>query len=81
MQVDYIEEDSIVELDAYTSQPGATWGLARISSRRPGGSTYTYDDSAGSGTCSYILDTGVDARHSVSARIISPHSGKANNTI
>lgn len=62
-QVEYIEQDAIVTINAITTQPGAPWGLARISSPRRGQATYTYDDSAGGGTCSYIIDTGIDATH------------------
>lgn len=61
--VDFIEEDGTVTLDAYVTQPGAPWGLGRISSRSRGSTTYRYDDSAGEGTCSYILDTGIDPNH------------------
>lgn len=64
--VDYIEQDAIVTVEAYVSQPGAPWGLGRISHRRSGVTTYVYDNSAGRGTCSYILDTGIDAGHRVS---------------
>jgi hypothetical protein len=44
-------------------QTNATWGLARVSNRQPGGSTYTYDDSAGEGTCAYVIDTGIWTDH------------------
>ncbi|KAH7313748.1 cephalosporin C acetylhydrolase [Stachybotrys elegans] len=59
--VDYIEHDAIVTM--FATQEDAPWGLARISSASPGGTTYTYDDSAGAGTCAYIVDTGIDASH------------------
>jgi subtilisin family serine protease len=59
--VDYIEQDAIVTIQ--DTQEGAPWGLARISSASPGGSTYTYDSSAGEGTCAYIVDTGIDVEH------------------
>ena len=59
--VDYIEQDAIVTIQA--TQENAPWGLARISSNAPGSTTYTYDDQAGEGTCSYVLDTGVDIEH------------------
>jgi subtilisin family serine protease len=62
--VDYIEQDAIVTIQA--TQEDAPWGLARISSASPGGTTYTYDDTAGAGTCSYILDTGISVSHPVS---------------
>ena len=63
--VDFIEQDAIVTLEAYVTQPGAPWGLGRISHRSRGSSSYVYDDSAGAGTCSYVLDTGIDANHPV----------------
>ena len=43
-----------------TVETQADWGLARISSQEPYTTTYDYDSSAGSGTCAYILDTGID---------------------
>ncbi|KAM3562725.1 hypothetical protein ARSEF4850_002653 [Beauveria asiatica] len=62
--VEYIEQDSVVSLSAFTTQPNPPWGLARVSRRRTNGSThYTYDRSAGEGTCVYVLDTGVDEDH------------------
>lgn len=62
--VDSIEQDAVITIQA--TQENAPWGLARLSNDAPGSTTYTYDDSAGSGTCSYILDTGVDISHPVS---------------
>ncbi|KAK0392231.1 hypothetical protein NLU13_1728 [Sarocladium strictum] len=62
-KVEYIEEDFVVKTVATTEQKNAPWGLARISARRPGSATYRYDDSAGSGTCSYIIDTGIQSDH------------------
>ena len=59
--VDYIEQDAVVTIQA--TQEDAPWGLARISSKEPGGTTYTYDDTAGEGTCAYIVDTGIDVEH------------------
>lgn len=55
-----IEQDAVVH--AYETQENAPWGLARISSQEPGGSTYTYDGT-GEGTCAYVLDTGIDVDH------------------
>ncbi len=52
-------------IDAYVTQTNAPWGLARISSRTPGAQNYVYDETAGAGTCTYILDTGIDAQHPV----------------
>jgi subtilisin family serine protease len=75
--VDYIEKDAYVthydvaefpkreELvdRAYVTQTGAPWGLGRISHRAKGSTQYVYDDSAGTGTCSYIIDTGIYTAH------------------
>ena len=38
-------------------------GIARLSSQEPGSTTYTYDASAGEGTCAYVVDTGIDTEH------------------
>ncbi|RDA95941.1 putative subtilisin-like protease, partial [Ophiocordyceps camponoti-saundersi (nom. inval.)] len=62
-EVDFVEQDAVVSIAAYTQQPGAPWGLGRISHRKPGSTTYVYDDSAGAGTCAYVIDTGIDASH------------------
>ncbi|KJZ76395.1 Cuticle-degrading protease [Hirsutella minnesotensis 3608] len=61
--VDYLEQDAIITLTSIVQQDGADWGLARLSSRTPGGTTYSYDDSAGAGSCAYVIDTGVDGSH------------------
>ncbi|KPM34788.1 Cuticle-degrading protease [Neonectria ditissima] len=61
--VEYIEQDAVITIKATTQQENAPWGLARISSSRVGGKTYTYDESAGEGTCAYIVDTGIDTDH------------------
>lgn len=72
--VDYIEQDTMVATAAYVQQPGAPWGLGRISHRAKGATSYVYDESAGAGTCSYILDTGIDVTHAVSAHLLSSAS-------
>ncbi|KAI3337549.1 subtilisin-like protease PR1K [Xylariaceae sp. AK1471] len=59
--VEYIEHDAVVSTS--TTQTGADWGLARLSSASPGSSTYKYDSSAGSGVCAYVVDTGIDVTH------------------
>jgi hypothetical protein len=61
--VEYIEQDAKVVM--YDTQQNAPWGLARISSQSPGSSTYTFDESAGEGTCAYVVDTGIDTDHPV----------------
>lgn len=47
------------------TQTDVPWGLARISSRTKDSTTYTYDASAGAGTCSYVIDTGIYVKHTV----------------
>ncbi|OTA61977.1 hypothetical protein K449DRAFT_58666 [Hypoxylon sp. EC38] len=59
--VDYIEQDAVVTIKA--TQQNADWGLARLSNSEPGSTTYTYDDSAGEGTCAYVIDTGIEVDH------------------
>ncbi|KAI1505284.1 protease [Biscogniauxia marginata] len=58
-----IEPDYKISINALQTQDEAPWGLARISSREPGTTTYTYDDSAGEGTYAYIIDTGIFIDH------------------
>ncbi|OAR01478.1 hypothetical protein LLEC1_08149, partial [Akanthomyces lecanii] len=62
--VEYIEHDITLRPLSYVDQPNAGWNLGRISHRKPGNTTYTCDSSAGAGTCSYVLDTGIAANHS-----------------
>jgi subtilisin family serine protease len=59
--VEFIEQDA--EIKAFATQSGAPWGLARLSNTNAGSTTYTYDDTAGSGTCAYIIDTGIQTNH------------------
>ncbi|KAI6085494.1 peptidase S8/S53 domain-containing protein [Hypoxylon rubiginosum] len=59
--VDFIEQDAVVTIQA--TQEGADWGLARLSSSDAGSTTYTYDDTAGEGTCAYVIDTGIYVDH------------------
>ncbi|KAK5996802.1 Alkaline protease 1 [Cladobotryum mycophilum] len=62
-QVSEVEADSIFHLTALTSQSGATYGLATLSSRTPGSTTYRYDTSAGQGAYAYIVDSGINIDH------------------
>jgi subtilisin family serine protease len=73
LQVDYIEQDAIVQANlghveiqdrAYLTQGSAPWGLGRISHKDRGSTSYTYDDSAGANTCAYVIDTGIYTAHS-----------------
>lgn len=47
----------------YLTQEDAPWGLARTSHAAKGADTYVYDDSAGEGTCVYMIDTGINIDH------------------
>uniref|UniRef100_A0A0B7JTB1 Peptidase S8/S53 domain-containing protein n=1 Tax=Bionectria ochroleuca TaxID=29856 RepID=A0A0B7JTB1_BIOOC len=60
-EVEYVEQDAIVSISA--TQTGAPWGIARLSNTNTGSTTYTYDDSAGDGTCAFIIDTGIYTSH------------------
>ncbi|KAM7197600.1 cuticle-degrading protease [Rhypophila sp. PSN 637] len=62
-EVEYIEQDAIVTINEYVTQAGVPWGLSRISSRTNGATSYVYDESAGEGTCSYVIDTGIYVNH------------------
>ncbi|KAK2591702.1 hypothetical protein QQS21_010614 [Conoideocrella luteorostrata] len=44
-------------------QKKAPWNLARISNKKAGKNTYTYDKAAGTGTCVYVLDSGIETTH------------------
>lgn len=66
------------------TQPGADWGLARISNPGANGTSYSYDDSAGEGTCAYIIDAGVDTSNAVRPRREPPFPrarGEAGNSM
>lgn len=53
----------VVNQRALVQQTPAEYGLVRISRRTTGGSSYTYDDSAGAGSTVYVIDTGVNIQH------------------
>ncbi|OCK80105.1 subtilisin-like serine protease-like protein PR1A [Lepidopterella palustris CBS 459.81] len=81
--VDYVEKDAIVKYASYVSEPGAPWGLGRISHVNKGNTTYIYDTTAGSGTCSYVLDTGIYTDHPEfegRATFLANYVGDGNNT-
>ncbi|KAH7083070.1 subtilisin-like protease [Paraphoma chrysanthemicola] len=93
--VDYVEQDAVVqanlgEIDhlekkAYVTQSSSTWGLSRIShvNRQTGTLSYTYDDSAGAGTCVYIVDTGISTSHPEfegRATFLANYAGDGSNT-
>ncbi|KAK4234096.1 peptidase S8/S53 domain-containing protein [Achaetomium macrosporum] len=63
-EVEYVEEEAVFTINTYVSQSSAPWGIARLSHKARGSSTYVYDDSAGAGTCAYVIDTGIYTAHS-----------------
>lgn len=65
--VDFIEQDSIVHTKESSVEKGAPWGLARVSHRDAlslsSYDKYLYDDEAGEGVTSYVIDTGINVKH------------------
>jgi subtilisin family serine protease len=64
-QVESIEPNQVVRIAATVVQNNADWGIARHSSRGAVSSPYTYryDDSAGSTSRVYVIDTGIRTTH------------------
>ncbi|KAK7678555.1 hypothetical protein QCA50_018427 [Cerrena zonata] len=70
--VESIEEDGIMSINAITTQTNAPWGIARLSqngrlsNQNTGALTFTYsfDSSAGAGVDIYVVDTGIFTGHS-----------------
>ncbi|SCU80142.1 LAFA_0B07734g1_1 [Lachancea sp. 'fantastica'] len=65
--VELVEQDSIVYSQEFDTQNGAPWGLSRISHREKlnlgSFNKYLYDDAAGKGVTSYVIDTGINVDH------------------
>ncbi|KAK3210399.1 hypothetical protein GRF29_44g2607773 [Pseudopithomyces chartarum] len=91
--VEYIEKDAIVKASVYveediekralTTQSGAPYGLGRISHAEKGSTSYIYDTTAGAGTCSYIIDTGIYTAHpdfEGRATFLANYAGDGSNT-
>ncbi|KAI1846082.1 hypothetical protein JX265_001004 [Neoarthrinium moseri] len=81
--VEYVEQDAVVTLNAYTTQTGAPWGISRISHSSRQTTSYTYDDSAGTGVCAYVIDTGILTTHNQfagRATFLQNYAGDGSNT-
>ncbi|KHE84604.1 hypothetical protein GE21DRAFT_10172, partial [Neurospora crassa] len=65
-EVEYIEADQYVKLNALTSQNSTTTGLARLSHAGPSkkAAPYIFDSSAGEGITAFVVDTGIRVTHS-----------------
>ncbi|KAF2123527.1 subtilisin-like protease-like protein [Dothidotthia symphoricarpi CBS 119687] len=59
-----VEEDYIMTTSTLITQSNSTWGLGSISSRTEGATSYIYDSTAGQGTYSYVIDSGIRITHS-----------------
>lgn len=63
--IEYIQQDAIVSVTAIETQFNSTWGLSRLSHHQRSNCTptYAFDETAGQGTCAYIIDTGIEIDH------------------
>jgi cerevisin len=65
--VKFVEQDSVVYASEFNVQKGAPWGLARVSHREPlslnSFNQYLFDNDAGKGVTSYVIDTGINVKH------------------
>ena len=62
-QVASVEPNMVWTLNALVTQSDTPWGLGSISHRAPNSTDYIYDDTAGTGTYAYIIDTGLYTEH------------------
>ncbi|KAF9425670.1 subtilisin-like serine protease [Podila epigama] len=65
-EVEYIEQDAIISIDATQTSP-PSWGLGRVSQRgrlTNAKTSYKYANSAGAGVTAYVVDTGINTAHS-----------------
>ncbi|ORX88854.1 subtilisin-like protein, partial [Basidiobolus meristosporus CBS 931.73] len=62
--IEYVEQEQVFTMAAVqTNSPN--WGLARVSQRqRNPNAPYNFPDSAGQGVDVYVIDTGINTRHS-----------------
>jgi aqualysin 1 len=78
-RVAYVEPDQ--EIQAWTTQTGATWGLDRIDQRNlPLNGTFNYTRT-GSGVKAYVIDTGIRFAHSqFGGRVVSGYDAVDGGT-
>ncbi|KAL2149063.1 hypothetical protein VTH82DRAFT_1749 [Thermothelomyces myriococcoides] len=79
-EVEYIEQDTVITTQTIVTQEDAPWGLARISHRELGPTSYVYDDSAGEGTCAYVIDTGIYVDHNATTLTLQPQEFEGRAT-
>lgn len=65
-----VEQDSKVSINSYVTQKSVGYSLGRLDTKKTVDSGFTYDSSAGSGTCVYIVDTGIEDSHPVSSELL-----------
>ncbi|KAL7913995.1 peptidase S8/S53 domain-containing protein [Trichoderma velutinum] len=58
-----IEKDEYFTIQKLVTQRHAPWGIAALSSKKPGAKSYRYNKSAGNGTFAYVVDTGININH------------------
>ncbi|SMY23622.1 unnamed protein product [Zymoseptoria tritici ST99CH_1A5] len=59
------EEPAYLQDRAMVTQSNAAWGLARISNKKNGTTNYNYDNSAGANVVAYMIDSGINANHTL----------------
>lgn len=70
-EVDYVEQDSVVRASSLVQQLNAPTGLYRMSHTELGTGSYVFDNSAGTGSVVYVVDTGIRTTHTASASQLS----------
>ncbi|KAF9923314.1 hypothetical protein BGZ65_008959 [Modicella reniformis] len=63
--VEFVEQDQIVTINALQQNNPPSWGLPRVSQRQRNPSApFYYQNQAGSGVTAYVIDTGINTGHS-----------------
>ncbi|KAF9343648.1 hypothetical protein BGX26_005412, partial [Mortierella sp. AD094] len=62
--VEFVEQDQIVSINALQQSNPPSWGLRRVSQRQNNPSApFYYQNQAGSGVTAYVIDTGINTAH------------------